>query len=112
MGAKDVVEDPIQYWVDLSKIHPNKFSEGTNNPIAKLISIFHDPYVEWKQRQPDYESEVCSICMEPCDEDPAYQSCGHAFHEPCIARWKNQAVSNGRRPVCPMGRCTMLHIYK
>ena len=106
--AKSLHKDPIETYVLLANNDPTRLSVHTGNRYAVIISCFHDHYVEWKQRQPDYEPEVCSICMEPCHLDPAYQSCGHVFHETCIARWRNQQIN----AKCPVGRCTMLPIWK
>ena len=106
--AKSQHQDPIESLVQIANSDPTRLSAGTDNKHAVIIACFHDQYAEWKKRQPDYEPEVCSICFEPCDDDPAYQSCGHAYHESCIARWKNHQVN----AKCPAGRCTMLTIWK
>ena len=88
-------EDPVQ----------GLLNKGERGRIV-LVSRFHDQYVEWKKRQPDYEPEQCAICIEPCDDCPEYQSCGHAFHHACIARWKRRQD----KASCPCCRSRMITI--
>lgn len=58
------------------------------------ISFYHDEYVAWAKRQPDYENETCSICIEPCCDNEKYTTCGHLFHKGCLDKWN---LKNG----CP-----------
>jgi len=94
--GEDLIEqhkDPVQVLLDKGELGH-----------AVLVSCFHDRYVEWKKQQPNYEPEECAICIDPCDDCPKYQSCGHAFHHHCIARWKR----GQRKPRCPCCRSVML----
>ena len=87
----------------------NKAEEEGEDPINMLIeegfknfaiAFYHDKYVEWTKRQPDYEAEICSICIEPCTEDESYTECGHVFHKDCISNWNNKKGC----PNCRTGR--------
>ena len=79
--------DPVEFLVKQNK---NKWA----------IRLFHDDYVAWTKRQPDYEAEICSICIEPCTEDESYTECGHLFHKDCIDQWNNKNGCPNCRTVC------------
>ena len=54
-------------------------------------------------------SEVCAVCMEPCDEGVhalAQTPCAHRFHAACLYRWTT--TQRPRPPSCPLCR-TALH---
>lgn len=42
-------------------------------------------------------SEICSICLEPLDENVETTPCSHHFHEKCIQSWTQQ---KNECPVC------------
>ena len=82
--AVDDNEDPIDLLIQ----------EGYKN---LAIAFYHDEYVLWTKQQPDYEQEICSICIEPCTDDESYTECGHLFHKKCISKWnKNNGCPNCR----------------
>jgi hypothetical protein len=65
-----------------------------------VIEFFHDDYVNWMKSRNDYEVQICSICIEPCNDEELYNKCGHLFHKHCINLWN---MNNGC-PNCRYGR--------
>ncbi|KAI3422865.1 RING-type domain-containing protein [Psidium guajava] len=45
---------------------------------------------------------ACPICMEAFRGDNKRASCGHVYHEPCIATWLSLGSS------CPLCRCDII----
>ncbi|XP_030529944.1 probable E3 ubiquitin-protein ligase RHC1A [Rhodamnia argentea] len=45
---------------------------------------------------------ACPICMEAFRGDNRRASCGHVYHEPCIATWLSLGGS------CPLCRCDII----
>jgi hypothetical protein len=56
------------------------------------------------------EPEECAICLVAMDEGEGLRgpSCGHMFHEGCLAAWSGFCAGKERKMTCPMCRCSAL----
>jgi hypothetical protein len=56
------------------------------------------------------EAEDCAICLAAMDEGEGLSgtSCGHIFHEGCLADWSNFCAGKEREATCPFCRCSVL----
>ena len=77
--------DPIEEII-------NKFE------LETILELWPKEYADWKKKQDNYEKEMCSICLEYCDNAPMYVKCGHAYHQNCIKEWLST------KSTCPMCR--------
>jgi len=76
----------------LWKLYEIKFDDPIDEIIKKfeletILELWPEQYADWKKKQDNYEKEMCSICLEYCNDAPMYVKCGHAYHQNCIKEW-------------------------
>ena len=86
----------------LWKLYKVKFDDPFDEIIKKfeletILELWPEQYADWKKKQHNYEKEMCSICLEYCDNAPMYVKCGHAYHKNCIEEWLSSKTSC---PIC------------
>tara|TARA_Y100001980_G_C14433794_1_gene221648 strand:- start:50 stop:448 length:399 start_codon:yes stop_codon:yes gene_type:complete len=86
----------------LWKLYEVKFDDPIDEIIKKfeletILELWPEQYADWKKKQHNYEKEICSICLEYCNDAPMYVKCGHAYHQNCIEEWLSSKTSC---PIC------------